>query len=348
MAWAKPEYSRAEVNAASKIWLSGETSDAEKAAALLIVNNWRGIHAFPLNTFQMGLRRRGQKFTNDFVVAQRIKRLSSIELKLSLRSSMKLTQMQDIGGCRAILRTVAGVRSMIHSFKSSDLKHKLLTEDDYINSPKLSGYRGIHLVYAYNSDRSETYNDLKVEVQIRSQMQHAWATSVEVVGTLVDQALKSSLGDPGWLRFFQLMSSELARREGEPLVPDTPEDVRQARVELIDLINTYKPVQRLESYRDALNYIEHAKTGDHYYIMHLQPRDNRLTIESFPKAKSTKASDRYLEIEEGLKRSSDEEAVLVSVDSITSLRKAYPNYFFDTQAFVHEVQRAVRLSARQG
>lgn len=164
MAWAVPEYTRSEVNAASRIWLSDATSAIEKSEALKIVNNWRGIHAFPLNTFQMGLRGRGARLSSDIVVAQRIKRLSSIELKLCLRKSMKLTQMQDIGGCRAILENVEQVRKLVQSLRSSDLKHKLLTEDDYVASPKLSGYRGVHLVYSYNSDRFETYNGLKVKM----------------------------------------------------------------------------------------------------------------------------------------------------------------------------------------
>lgn len=269
MGWALPKYSRAEVNAASKVWLSANSTAAEVADALMIVNNWRGIHAFPLNTFQMGLRNRGAKFSDDVLVAQRIKRLSSIELKLKLRPTMKLTQMQDIGGCRAILEDVQVLRQLVTSFKDSDLKHKLLTEDDYIMSPRASGYRGVHLVYSYNSDRSETYNDLKIEIQLRSQLQHAWATSVEVVGTLVDQALKSSLGDPGWLRFFQLMSSELARKEREPLVPGTPDDRGEARKEITKLISQYNPIGRLESYSEALNYIEHSESGDHFYILHL-------------------------------------------------------------------------------
>ncbi|MGN6268259.1 MAG: RelA/SpoT domain-containing protein [Sphingomonas sp.] len=161
----------------------------------------------------MGLRRRSQRIDHKAIVAQRIKRLSSIELKLKLKTSMKLTQMQDIGGCRSILKDVKSARALVESYRSSDIKHKLLTEDDYISNPKPSGYRGIHLVYSYLSDRKDTYNGLKIELQIRSQLQHAWATAVEVVGTMIDQALKSSLGDEGWLRFFQLMSSEIARTE---------------------------------------------------------------------------------------------------------------------------------------
>lgn len=346
MAWAVPEYSRSEVNAASKIWLSEVATPTQKAAALKIINNWRGIHAFPLNTFQMGLRRRGARLSSDFVVAQRIKRLSSIELKLNIRESMKLTQMQDIGGCRAILENVDQVRGLVESFKSSDLKHKILTEDDYIENPKESGYRGIHMVYSYNSDRSNTYNGLKIEIQLRSQLQHAWATSVEVVGTLVDQSLKSSLGDPGWLRFFQLMSSELARKEGEPLVPGTPASLNEAREELLELVSEYDPVQRLEAYSDALNYVDNSEGNDHFYILNLKPKDNKLVVSAFRKNQSEIASQRYLEIEQSIDPTSEEEAVLVSVDSISSLKRAYPNYFLDTKSFAQEVTRVVRLAKK--
>lgn len=346
MAWAKPEHTRTEINAAAKKWLSDAATDQERSEALSIINNWRGSHAFPLNTFQVGLRRRGAKVTPDLIVAQRIKRLSSIELKLKLRPTMKLTQMQDLGGCRAILPTVNDVRALLKAYQESRMKHTLLTLDDYIVSPKASGYRGIHLVYAYNSDRSETYNGLKVEMQLRSQLQHAWATSVEVVGMLVDQALKSSLGDAGWLRFFQLMSSELARREGEPLVPGTPEELADARAEILNLAQQYDPVQRLKNYSATLQHIENAQNEGHFFILHLMPRKNALVISPFKKNESKKANDQYLLIEERVNEEEGEEAVLVSVDSVALLKRAYPNYFLDTGRFAQEVDRVVRLAKR--
>ena len=39
--------------------------------------------------------------------------------------------------------------------------------------------------------------------------------------------------------------------------------------------------------------------------------------------------------------SEEQDAVLVSVDSMKALRAAYPNYFADTRRFVREVQRAM-------
>ncbi len=67
----------------------------------------------------------------------------------------------------------------------------LAQKDDYIEHPKESGYHGIHLIYQYRSDKRTDNNSLKIEVQLRSQLQHAWATAVETVGTFVQQALKS-------------------------------------------------------------------------------------------------------------------------------------------------------------
>jgi ppGpp synthetase/RelA/SpoT-type nucleotidyltranferase len=75
--------------------------------------------------------------------------------------------------------------------------------DDYILSPKNSGYRSVHLLYKYNSDKKapSIYNGLFIEVKIRSRLQHAWATAVETVVTFLQQALKSSQGEEEWLRF---------------------------------------------------------------------------------------------------------------------------------------------------
>ena len=43
-------------------------------------------------------------------------------------------------------------------------------------------YRGLHLVHSYHSDRTDTYNDLRIETKVRSRLRHAWATAVEAVG----------------------------------------------------------------------------------------------------------------------------------------------------------------------
>jgi (p)ppGpp synthase/HD superfamily hydrolase len=190
MTWAEPLYSKEQINAAGKDLRRLEPIDIRDWAsadvgkytdAVLISNNWRGAHAYPLNTFQVNLRNTSRRFDENPIIAQRIKRHQSIVNKLVLQKSMKLTQMQDLGGCRAILSSVTTVRKVVDYYLTqSAIKHERASIDDYIDKPKISGYRGVHLVYRYFSDKKpkECFNGLKIEMQIRSRYQHAWATAV--------------------------------------------------------------------------------------------------------------------------------------------------------------------------
>lgn len=223
MHWAVPGHKKKRVNWAGQMLLAvpphynwdsvdeNEEYDAwaqEYLAALDIIGNWRSSHNFPLNTFHIGLKKRAKIIDLAAITAQRTKRLASIELKLTRFPTMTLSQMQDIGGCRAIVQTASDVAKRCESYSESDLKHTLAQSDNYIDAPKESGYRGVHLIYKYHSDRRHEYNSLKIEMQLRSRFQHAWATAVETVGAFVKQALKSSLGEQEWLRFFSLMGGE--------------------------------------------------------------------------------------------------------------------------------------------
>jgi hypothetical protein len=68
MAWARPEYRRGEVDWAGRRlaqlmhktpWDDGDSADWLRA--ITIINNWRSVHAYPLNTFQATLRGKAQK-----------------------------------------------------------------------------------------------------------------------------------------------------------------------------------------------------------------------------------------------------------------------------------------------
>jgi ppGpp synthetase/RelA/SpoT-type nucleotidyltranferase len=179
MAWAVPEHSRSHIDAAGellvrddavKVNAAGEFIDdglslerwGEREQALRVINNWRSSHSFPLNTLQVGLRRVSQQLDSRCLAAQRIKRLSSISLKL--RRFPGMSQMQDLGGCRAVVRSVRQVRGLVGLYQASTIKHKLDHVDDYITRLQRSGYRGIHLIWRYYSDKKKTYNGLKIEM----------------------------------------------------------------------------------------------------------------------------------------------------------------------------------------
>jgi hypothetical protein len=250
--------------------------------------------------------------------------------------------MQDIGGCRAVVRDVAKVDELVSLYNSSDLKHKQDHIDDYIRHPKASRYRGVHIIYRYFSDRKETYNGLKVEVQLRSTLQHTWATAVETVGTFTRQALKSSRGEEDWLRFFALMGTAIANREGTQPVPETPTTIRDLRFELRRYAARLDVERNLTMYGHALHTVEEAYTQRaDYFLIELDPQHMRVKVTGYKRKDLEKASNDYLAVEKQ-STTTGIDAVLVSVESVAALRRAYPNYFLDTHLFITTVKRAIR------
>ena len=66
----------------------------------------------------------------------------------------------------------------------------------------------------------EVFHDRRVEVQIRTFLQHTWATAVEAVGAYRGENMKGGEGNSDWLRLFSLMSGEFAATENCALPPD--------------------------------------------------------------------------------------------------------------------------------
>lgn len=343
MDWVTPQFSRSEVDRAGQFLVQDweEVNIEDYFHGLEVINNWRSSHSRPLYTFRFGVRRHAERVDGNALVAQRIKRLSSIRLKLKLSPNMKLSQMQDIGGCRAVVEDVRKVNRLVENYKSSDIKHKLIGQDDYIKNPKPSGYRSVHLIYKFFSDKKPTHNGLRVELQFRSQLQHAWATAVETVGTFTRQALKSSQGEEDWLRFFALMGTALAERENCPLVPGTPSDTRQLKAELREYAARLDVAQRLQAFGAALQTVEGMDIGKdaNYYLLELDPSAMKINVLGYRRQDLERATKDYLEAEKSLSANGD--AVLVSVESMASLRRAYPNYFLDTHRFVEAVSLAL-------
>ena len=335
------EYTRSQVDAAGAVLADIYATPDDMDSALAIINNWRAAHSFPLNTFQIWLKNKSRELQPDSLVAQRIKRLASINLKISRFPSIRLSQMQDIGGCRAVVQTVAEVNKLVGLYKTSDLRHRLDHIDDYIQNPRDSGYRGVHLIYRYISDRKETYNGLKIEVQLRSTLQHAWATAVETVGTFTRQALKSSLGEAAWLRFFALMGTAMAIRERTPQVAKTPTSRTQLRRELKRYSRLLDVEGHLHTYGQALQTLEDAPRRAHYFLLVLNPTEKKVNVTGYKSQDLDRATKDYLAVEREIANTGSD-AVLVSVESLAALRRAYPNYFLDTHIFIGAVRHALR------
>jgi hypothetical protein len=341
--WAVPEFPRKAVDQAGAV-LASTPDGAIDEAALGVISNWRASHRFPLNTLQIGLRRLATNADPSSLISQRLKRLSSISSKLQRFPTMNLSQMQDIGGARAVVRSTSAVREVLDGYNRSSQRHALVRSDNYIESPKPSGYRGVHLIYRYFSDRNDIYNGLKVELQIRTGLQHAWATAVEIVGTFISQSLKSSQGEAEWLRFFALMGTAIATREKAPAVPDTPRSATGLRKELRHLARQLSVQDYLRTYGRALRTLDQPRRGDKYFLLQLNTSAKTVSVRGYKSSAFDKATSDYLLAEErSISNAHLTDAVLVSVDSLDNLRRAYPNYFLDTTLFINAMERALSL-----
>ncbi|MEA2342848.1 MAG: hypothetical protein QOF63_1017 [Thermoanaerobaculia bacterium] len=340
MNWTTLDYNKGQVDAAGRLLASGVGTPAEIDIALDVLNNWRAVHSFPLNTIQMGLRTRARRVYDHALVAQRLKRVPSIVLKLRRFSSMKLSRMQDIGGCRAILESVSQVRKVRAAYARSEQQHEFVSEKDYISEPKASGYRGIHLVYRYYSERNPDYNGRSIEIQLRTRLQHAWATAVETVGTFLQQSLKSSEGSEKWLRFFALTGSAFALTERTQAVPNTPDDPQELTDSVRALEADLDVRKTLGAYGEALKIAEDTQMAKAYYfLLSLTPSQEALSVFGYQKEQLDRATDHYLQIEKALAPGG--QAVLVAVESLSALKKSYPNYFLDTQVFAAALGKVI-------
>lgn len=345
MRWVKPEHSASKVDKAGHTLIDSKASSYEISNALDILNNWRSSHSYPLNTFQMRLRRKAREIDKDVLVAQRLKRVPSIVKKMKRNPQMALSRMQDSGGCRAIVNTLDQAYQLYKDYEKVRFKHKLVTVKDYITHPKNSGYRGIHLAYLYRGKKYadgktfETYNKCRVEIQIRTRLQHAWATAVETVGLFLQESLKSSEGPDEWLKFFLYTSSIFAHIEKtEPLHKDLTE---RELLKIVSKKATELDVcKRLSDYQDTLKTFEqeHIQKA-HYYLLTLKP--GLLQITGFKEDELTQATNQYLENEKKYKNMPGVEVVLVSAESVEALRSAYPNYFLDTKMFLERIEQII-------
>lgn len=242
--------------------------------------------------------------------------------------------MQDLGGCRVIVDSISEVYEAIDQYKNSRIRHELKQERDYIQDPKDSGYRCCHMVYQYHSDKNETYNkSILIEIQFRTKLQHIWATAVEMMALVTRSNLKASQGNKDILRFFTLVSSLFAIEEHTPVCPNTSNDENELLKEINDLNQKHHIMDTLNALSTTIKY-NYKSTNNkmEYYILDLHYIEKYVNVYGYPKDNIEQATFVYNQLESSA--TNDENIVLVSADSLDSLKLAYPNYFADIRKFI--------------
>jgi ppGpp synthetase/RelA/SpoT-type nucleotidyltranferase len=315
------------------------------------IAEWRSIHALPLTVVSMLLTSETSNINSSPIVVERLKRFQSIRSKLKRFPVTNLTTMQDIAGCRAVVQAVPHAYELsdriIRRFQSRPDGPQIIDKysKDYIANPKPDGYRSIHHVAKfYNSHPDFSHcNGLRVEIQIRSQMQHAWAMAVETASAVTNQALKSGEGQDLWKRFFFLVAEIIASNEGMPSSLTNSSEHVSARREAAEIAGRLRVLNLLESMQRVLeDYSTFEGTGEQdLYLLVLNSQKREINYVGYKKADFKQASNDYAEREREHKDEEDVHVVLVSAESLKDLKSAYPSFFLDSTGFIDLIREQV-------
>ena len=128
------------------------------------------------------------------------KSTTSISEKLR-RESVRLTQIQDIAGCRLVVKDLAEqdrvVESLVKFFDN-------VTVVDRRKQPSY-GYRAVHVIVRQRGKL--------IEIQVRTALQHIWAEQSEKLSDLVDPAIKYGGGNEEIHKLLMGSSDQIAAWE---------------------------------------------------------------------------------------------------------------------------------------
>ena len=117
------------------------------------------------------------------------------------RESLRLSQMQDITGCRVVVASRLEQENLVASLKIDFPGASVI---DRREKPSF-GYRAIHVVVEIL--------DKPVEVQVRTSLQHMWAEVSEKCSDVIDPAIKYGGGSGEWRDFLTESSRSVAAHE---------------------------------------------------------------------------------------------------------------------------------------
>ena len=154
------------------------------------------------------------------------------------------------------------------------------------------------------------------------------------------------MSDERRVRFFALMGSVMALCEGGGLVKDTPSKKGRLPGELNTLAIALRVSEIMKRWNTATEIINAAANDPkaHHFLIELQAFDHiraRVNVTAYGKGHEQQAAEDRVQLEKDARTKIGIQVALVAVQSVDTLRVAYPNYFSDTQRFLKELDVAL-------
>lgn len=305
---------------------------------------FREAYSIVINLFLKELEK--INFDEKYIIASRNKRIETIIKKLNRPERPKLDSIHDIAGTRIIFENIFSLNRFVDLLENSNLgafKEKVSLDKDkynYILRPKKDGYRSIHKVYIYSDEEKylnknnqyyKLYNK-KIELQLRTKLQHIWATTLEVYDIINKSYLKlpdENKIDTDEGKFFKLASKIFEGIENN--------DTIQIKENIINIFTDnglkkifykLKEVQKINK-QDLPKNINDNDT----FLLITFLKENKTTF--FYAEDKKLLNVAYTRLEEV----NDIIVLQVTSENLKELQKTYPNYFLDISEFIEIIEK---------
>ena len=122
-------------------------------------------------------------------------------------------------------------------------------------------------------------------------------------------------------------------------MPGTPTNKRELAKGIRKLATKLNVVD-LTAYGQAIRIVEQTPAVKGLtFLLELDIAESVLAVRSF--TNPALAADAYSAVERAIEGEAKKDVVLVAVESMDSLRRAYPDYFLDTTAFIGTVRDVI-------
>lgn len=336
-----------QVKKAGRILANEGAAESERSWARGVADRWRAAHREPLEDMERIIH----VVLDDLVkeaptplVASRIKRLESIIGKLRRAGlRMKLNEMNDIAGCRIVVPTLDDVRLVARRIAEVAPLKDSNSIKNYVDfpHPNNDGYRGIHLITRHDAPDANL-KGLFCETQVRTRLQHAWATALETYDVASRERLKFGCGSANAKRFFQIASALFAMDESGSTGDVITESVDELRHELFQIEEREHIQKRLQACSGSVAILsDESFSGAAYCVLDIDFELQCTSLYTFSEKDADKAERLYFDLEQRAIGGTAplKDALLVKVSSLKGLGETYPNYLVDVRFFLDNLSR---------
>ncbi|MBF0294002.1 MAG: RelA/SpoT domain-containing protein [Magnetococcales bacterium] len=293
-----------------------------------IFDEYRKSHLQPLTDCTVKLQNWLSSLGIKYYVAQRLKRKPQIIRKLN-RFSVRLTQLQDIGGCRIVVnenKDIDNVVKFINKEILGAVGFSIKRITDYReNGRDDTGYRALHIILDHSG--------CALELQIRSQVQHYWAESIERTSVIYGYRLKEKEGDDQVINYFKRLSAVFHEIEsGRKPSPQQKIDIDLLREKAENTIRNSDSNRVFDSYvnEDIIKTLiakEEKRAGFNNWIIVFDWNTGSFVTWDIVSRDSDKASQKYVEYEYQYPASDGFEVVMIGSSDVATIRQTHSHYF---------------------